>query len=65
MFQFFDQKKKGEISFEDFLKVYYENITHDDILTIKEWYCEYKNIHEADHFDIDDYSKKKEKKNGV
>lgn len=65
LFQYFDQKKKGEINLEDFLKVYYENVTKNDIEVIKDWYYEYKNIHEADNFDLSEFAKKKEKKAGM
>lgn len=32
---------------------------------IKEWYYEYRNIHEADNFDISEYTRKKDKKHTV
>jgi Ca2+-binding EF-hand superfamily protein len=65
LFKYFDQKKKGEISLEDFLKVYYDNLTSADIEVINEWYYEFKNLHEADNFDMSEFSKKKEKKTGM
>lgn len=65
MFKYLDLNKKGEVSFEDFLKVYYRNITEEEIKTIKQWVRDYKKIHEADHFGLEDEASKKEKKNHV
>lgn len=34
LYKYFDQRKKGSVSFEDFLRVYYRGITRRDINTI-------------------------------
>ena len=62
MYQFFDKQKKGEVSFEDFLRAYYPQITVSQIDLIKEWLVEFKTIHEADQFDISQSQKNKDKK---
>ncbi len=65
LFQHFDRRKRGEVSLEDFLRVYYEGISSSDIETIKEWCYDYRNIHEADNFDLGEYNRKKDRKQGV
>lgn len=65
LFQHFDRRKRGEVNLEDFLRVYYEGISAADIETIKEWRYDYRNIHEADNFDMGEYARKKDRKHGV
>ena len=65
LYKYFDQKKKGEVTFQDFLHVYYKGITPQDIQTILEWTAEYKHIHEADQFDISEYLKKRDRKTHI
>lgn len=52
LFKVFDLHKKGEVDFQTFLRAFYHNITQSEIDIIKEWSQEFKNLHEADHFDL-------------
>ena len=45
--------------------MYYKSISQRDINTILEWSGEYRQIHEADQFDISEYLKKKDKKTHI
>jgi hypothetical protein len=65
LFQHFDRRKRGEVTLDDFLKVYYEGISLADIEIIKEWCYEYRHIHEADNFDTGEFARKKDRKNGL